>query len=279
MKKYVSNFFDDIAETLFIPLYMRALETLKSEPIINDPIAVKIVEKIEYNFSKYDKGKRSSLGVALRANYFDEKASRFVKNNTRPVIVNLGCGLDTRNYRINVDKNIFFYNLDLPEVIDLREKLIPEKNFNSAIKYENIRASIFESGWMDDLSEKHPGGDFIFIIEGVLMYFQEDYVKVFLSNLGDRFPGAEIHFDVVNKWMIQNSHRHDTVKHTRADFVWGIDNNRLPEEWNQSLKFKNEVLYCDFKEWKRLFFSGFIMKIIPKIKYAGRILEFEIIKH
>ncbi|BAZ18361.1 tetracenomycin C synthesis protein homolog (plasmid) [Calothrix sp. NIES-4071] len=48
-------------ETLLIPLYARYIETRKSEGLITDTASVEIVEKLEYDFSKFDKDKKSAL--------------------------------------------------------------------------------------------------------------------------------------------------------------------------------------------------------------------------
>lgn len=91
-----------------------------------------------------------------------------------PVVVNVGCGLDTRFQRIGGGKAVF-YDMDLPEVIALRRELIPEQPGNAY-----IAASLLETGWMDDLLRRHPDAEFIFIVEGVLMYFYEKQVRSFL---------------------------------------------------------------------------------------------------
>lgn len=67
-----------------------------------------------------------------------------------PVVVNVGCGLDTRFQRIGGGKAVF-YDMDLPEVIALRRELIPEQPGNAY-----IAASLLETGWMDDLLRDTP---------------------------------------------------------------------------------------------------------------------------
>jgi len=43
-----------------------------------------------------------------------------------------------------------------------------------------------------------------------------------LIELAKRFNGAELHFDMFNKWMSKKSSMHDTVSKTNATFKFGI---------------------------------------------------------
>ena len=97
--KVNNNISDNVADTLYIPLAMRCKETKRRNPFFSDPFACDILQKINYDFSKYEKAVRSSVGVALRAEYFDSIAKAFIRENERPVIVHIGCGLDTRFQR------------------------------------------------------------------------------------------------------------------------------------------------------------------------------------
>ena len=90
--------------------------------------------------------------------------------------------MDTRFQRIGNPKAVF-YDLDLPEVMALRRELIPEQPGNVY-----IAASLLETDWMDELCQKHPDAEFIFIVEGVLMYFYEKQVKSFLHHVANVAP-------------------------------------------------------------------------------------------
>ena len=201
---------DTIAETLFIPLYMRSLETIRTDGIISDPAACKLVESLEFNFSRYDKKPMTQIGTAIRIRTFDAAARQFIESHNTPVIVNIGCGLDTRFQRIDTGKGVFV-ELDLPEVISLREKLLPDSKRNPS-----ITSSMFDPKWMEDLQVTFPDADWMFIVEGVMMYFPEEKIKSFLDHLAHFFPSCQLHFDACTAWACKNSHKHETVKLTNA---------------------------------------------------------------
>ena len=127
MNKVVNNLTENVAETLYIPLAMKRKETLRKNAFFQDPYACELLEKIDYDFSKYDKAIRSSVGVAIRSRYFDDQTKAFIEQHDNPVVVHIGCGLDTRFQRLGsaITNKAVFYEVDLPEVMQLRKALLP----------------------------------------------------------------------------------------------------------------------------------------------------------
>jgi methyltransferase (TIGR00027 family) len=185
----------------------------------------------------------SGIGTSIRVHHFDDKVSDFIAKHQQPVVVLIGCGLDTRYQRLSNSKRAVFYELDLPEVIKLRQILLPAK---SNQKY--ISASMLDTEWMDMLASSHPQGNFIFVIEGVLMYFQKNQVKSVICNLASRFSGSEIHFDAVSEWTCKHSKLHDTIKHMNADFIWGLNDAAEIECWNQNIRHRDTLYYMDVEK-------------------------------
>ena len=91
-----------VQETLMLPLWARARETEKHNPIVCDPYARNIVERIDYDFSHIEEGPAADhQGVwAIRAYNFDNIVKEFLAKNSRAVEVNIGAGFDTMFQRI-----------------------------------------------------------------------------------------------------------------------------------------------------------------------------------
>ena len=137
---------------------------------------------------------------------------------------------------------------------------------------------MFDVMWMDELVRKHPEASFLFVIEGVLMYFERGLVKEFIQNIAYRFRNAQLIFDVVSSWMCRNSHRHDTVKKNNAVFRFGCDDDRLMEDWADNLELFSSVGYNNFKEWRRAgLISWLMIKSIPKLRKSSRLLNYKIL--
>ena len=254
------KFKNDIAETLLIPLYMRAKESRRGkEAIVIDPIAQNLVKKIEYDYSKFDNAKMSEIGCAIRCWFFDKKVRDFVMTHINPVIVNVGCGLDARCQRtVEGDKNMSFYSLDLPDTIKLREQYIP-----ACVNERYIASSMFETTWMDEIKETHPTGSFLFVIEGVVMYFEEQQLKSFFDNLCEKFHGAEIWFDAMGSLGVKNQKKHDSIKKVEATFKSSIDDGHTLEVWNPNLKLIDQISPGRFFRSRQTFMMR-LMSLIPQ---------------
>ena len=274
-KKIPNPIKNNIADTLFIPLYMKSNESKRDSSFFYDPAACKMVRQLDYDFSRYDGAVRSSVGVCLRAKYFDDLAAKFIADHPNPVVVNLGCGLDTRFQRLGagITAHAVVYELDLPEVIKLRRKLLPELKNNFYLS-----SSLFDTWWMETLWNKHPLGDFLFIAEGVLMYFDKNEVKRFMAEIARRFSDSEAAFDVTSTWMCRNCHRHETVKYCNAKFKLTLDDDHEVEKWAPNLKLKTVRYYNDFPEWRRCGIVPYwCMRLVPAFKNANRLLHCEIV--
>ena len=203
-----------VMETLLITLYARAKDANSSNPVINDKRALEIVSKIDYDFSKFEHGEMSYYGVIARAKIMDEQAKMFIGEHPDCVIVSIGCGLDTRFFRVD-NGAIQWYNLDFPEVIEQRELF-----FDSHPRITNIAKSALDSSWPQDIDIG--GKPLLLISEGMLMYLKEDEIRQFLHVLTTGFDSFDAHFDLLYKGLVNKAGMHDTLKKTSAQFNWGV---------------------------------------------------------
>ena len=252
-----------VAETLLIPLYMRAKESRRGkDAILKDEMAETLAESIDYDYSKLDGAKLSEVGCMVRGWYFDNAIRWFMAKHQQPIVVNVGCGLDTRYQRIGDDGKTVFYELDLPEVIDLRRKLIPEPAND-----HYLAASLLETDWMNELRQKHPEGEFIFVIEGVLMYFYEKQVRSVVKNIAERFSGGELWFDACGTMMTKHGVKPDSLKDHKAQIRSGINDGHEVERWEPHLVMLEQANYMKFFRSRWGFFFGQVLGRITKLCY------------
>lgn len=190
-----------VAETLLLTLWGRSKHNEEQNPLLLDPMASNIVRRLDYDYSRIDRSLRAlpslwnlefaDLYYVIRAKNFDDALKEFMDRHPRAVVVNIGAGLDTTFYRVG-NGSIRWYDLDLPEVIDLRRRLLPETD-----RCTYIAKSVFDFSWLDDIGEPEDG--LIVLACGVFWYFREDEVKLIMRNLARRFHGAEIVFDGISR--------------------------------------------------------------------------------
>ena len=114
----------NVPETMLITLGAKATETERADALIKDEKAVEMMGKIDYDFSKLKKASFSQSGCCVRARLIDMEAKAFLKDNPDAVVIQLGAGIDARYERLGKPKVGHWYDLDLPEAIELRRKLL-----------------------------------------------------------------------------------------------------------------------------------------------------------
>lgn len=258
-----------ISETALLTLYFKAQETQRSDRLIEDPKAVDILEKLGVDMSRFRDKKMSQVGTIIRTRRFDRETRRILADWERPVVVHLACGLDDRFLRTDSGKGVQV-DLDLPDVMEVRKRFLPPSERNP-----QIGASMFETGWMDELLERYPEHRFAFIMEGVLMYLNEADIEGLFQNLAKRFPGAELHFDAVSTWMVRHSKMHDSLREYGDDvrFTWGLDGLRDIEGWDPALKFV-EVEYYINQELRRWGWAV-LLNLIPGMAKGSKMLRYD----
>jgi O-methyltransferase involved in polyketide biosynthesis len=118
-----------VAETLLITLYLRAMETQRPDALIKDEKAVALVAQMNYDFSRIGLlhlSEANKLVIILRNRELDHCARDFLGHHPEAVVVHIGCGLDSRFERVG-NGQVEWYDLDLPDVIEPRWKLIGDE--------------------------------------------------------------------------------------------------------------------------------------------------------
>jgi len=258
MKKLESAIdLSDLAATSLVTLYCRETESQSNNPILEDKVAVEITQRLNpvlstssvrlyRSLASGKLNKNLSLHIALRARKYDEYTLEFLHRNPQAKIVNLGCGMDTRYFRIN-HPNALFFDLDMPEVIQVKREYIKELD-----NYVMIPCSLLDYRWMDQVLQagRNPS---LFLAEGVFMYLEVGEVKGFVLELQSRFPGSELVCEVVNsRWLskflkplVHRKMQRGAGRGKEAVFRSGISHGREMETWNKGIHFIDEWSYFD----------------------------------
>ncbi|TGR96033.1 class I SAM-dependent methyltransferase, partial [Mesorhizobium sp. M2E.F.Ca.ET.209.01.1.1] len=104
------------------------------------------VKKIDYDFSKLKVDGNLGLGFAIRAATLDAQVEDFLDRNPDAIVLHLGCGLDTRIFRVDPPRSVDWFDVDYPDVIDLRRRLYPPRE-----RYHLIGSSVTEPEWLAEV--------------------------------------------------------------------------------------------------------------------------------
>jgi O-methyltransferase involved in polyketide biosynthesis len=219
MSETTNHNLSDVAKTLLITLYIRAVESQRPDALIKDERAEALVRQLDQESLRKTLALTddfSRVAVILKGREFDRFAQDFLMRHPEAVVVHIGCGLDTRFERVAEGGQVEWYDLDLPEVIDLRRKLVG----GEGVRHHFLACSVLASAWVDTVSA-HRRRPFLFLAEVVFEYFEEEQVKSLVLTLRDHFPGAELVFDACSPFDLWVGNLYYSRSKLSAHFRWG----------------------------------------------------------
>ncbi len=259
-------------ETLLVPLFSKAAGSQRAHPILVDPKAEEILRHIEYDFEDLRIPRQTLITLAMRAKKLDSYVCDYLQRSDDPVVLHLGCGLDSRVLRVGFDRGAW-YDVDYPDVIELRRQF-----YDETADYHMIASSVTERGWLDRVADA--SGPACIVVEGLLMYLHEEEVKRLFLDLQRRLPGSEIVFDAYSRLTAKGANRHPSIKKTGAHIHWGIDDARQIEQWSPGIQMLDEWFFTDSEDIASLGsrdrFLFRTMGMFSMAKRAHRILRFRL---
>ncbi len=233
-----------VAETLLTTLYLRAEESQRPDALIKDEKAVQLVAQLGYDFDRVRQiplNEANKLVLILRSRQFDRCALGFLERHPDAVVVHIGCGLDARFERVAPLNSLAdWFDLDLPDVIELRRVLLG----GDRERYHLLACSVLEDTWLDAVSA-HQGRPFLFLAEGVFMYFAGAQVRRLVCTLSNRFPGAELVFDSYSPLHALRHNLQTSSSRINLQVRWGIWRGQEVERWSDGVRLLDEWTYID----------------------------------
>lgn len=234
-----------VAETLLITLYVRAMESQRPDALIKDDKAIALVREMDYDFSRIKQIKMDEddkVAIILRTREFDCRTRDFLARNPESRVVHIGCGLDSRFERVD-NGQVEWYDLDLPDVIELRRKFLG----GGGQRYHLLGGSAFDAAWVETLSADRQR-PFLFLAEGVFMYFERAQIKSLVLALRDQFPESELVFDAFSPFMVRMNNLRFTLSKFGARYHWGLRHGRDLEQWGDGIRLLDEWFPFDHAE-------------------------------
>jgi len=229
MNETANQNLSDVEKTLLIPLYIRAMESQRPDGLVKDERAEALIRRLDSESLRKTAALTEDSGRAvliLKGREFDRFAQDFLGRNPDAAAVHIGCGLDTRFERVD-DGRVEWYDLDLPDVIELRRKLVG----GEGARHHFLACSVLDNAWLDIVSA-YRQRPFLFLAEGVFMYFEEAQVKSLVLTLRDRFPGAELVFDAFSPFMRWAHNNKVNRTGIGAHLHWALKRPQDLERWS-----------------------------------------------
>jgi O-methyltransferase involved in polyketide biosynthesis len=229
MMKTVNVPFTGMKETLLLTLFTRAMDSRSMCPILGDKKAEEIVQLLAYDFQKLKVPPKESFGGAIRAKMLDICTVEFLADHPDATVLDLGCGLDSRRERVNPPRDVRWFDIDYPDVIELRRHFYTED-----AGYQMIGASLTDPNFLDAVPTDRCA---IIVADGLLPFLTEDEIKHLFRRLTAHFPGGQLAFNSYSKLASRLMVVHPSIKAIGiAPASPGFDDPHEPEKWNPCLK-------------------------------------------
>ena len=203
-----------VPETMLQTVYARAKES-RTRGAIHDAKAEELIDKLDYDFSLADKDAAMHSGVIARTIVLDALTQTYLEKHPGAVVVNIACGLDTRCCRVSGYSH--WYNLDLPETIAVRERIMPESGSVSQIAMSAM------DDWGSLIAEA--GAPALVIIEGLTMYLSQADVQRIFAVIAARFESVTVFVETMNP-MVVKSFKEKSIEGSNAKFTWGVKDGK-----------------------------------------------------
>lgn len=247
-----------VPETMLWPLYNRAAESRRPDAFFRDPWAVDIADRISYDYER-------SFGPpdpshAVRAAVFDGLLRDWLRDHPGGQVVALGEGLETQCRRVD-DGRVRWLSVDLPEAIALRRHFLPDTE-----RHRNLACSALDLRWMDEVAA---GGPVFVTAAGLLMYLPPDEVRRLIAAVAERFPDAELAFDVIPHWFSRLTVRglKKTPHYTVPPMPWALNRDELPQlkAWHPNIAEVHEIPF----EGGRGFIFTVLVRVFRRLPWLG----------
>lgn len=225
-----------VQETLLLTLYARAQDSKAPTPILGDTLAAAVADRITedtgYDFAKLKVKPSLIASTALRAKNLDDVIRQFVTTHPDAVVVDLGCGLDTRMARCAPPAGVDWYDVDFPEVMDLRRRYLPDRA-------HQVATDITAAGWSQVLPDDRPT---MIVAEGVLPFLPGGSFQNVIRRLTTRLQAGELALNGYTRFAAWAMKYEPSIKALGIDAAHGFDDPREPEHWDAGLTLVEEQL-------------------------------------
>ena len=237
-----------VQETLVIPLYGRKMCSQLYPQIYRDETAIRLIDQVDYDFSALEAKAGSAmhrfgfLEVAMRQSDLAWEVRDYLKMHPNAAVVNLGCGLDDTG-RACDNGTCKIYNLDFPDVIAVRDALLP-----AGQRETNIGCDLNDASWFPRIDAS---GGAVFFAAGVFYYFLTEQIRTLICAMAAAFPGSRLVFDAANrsavKLMLKTWIRQAKIQNVGAYFAV-TDAPAELSAWSEKLKVSSRGYMLGYRK-------------------------------
>jgi methyltransferase (TIGR00027 family) len=208
----------DVTDTAFWVAAYRALESERPDALFQDPFALRLTGDQGLQISKRMLGsKYVSWSVVLRTWIIDRFIDQLLAEGV-DTILNLGAGLDSRPYRMNLPPSLRWIEVDFPRIIKLKEERLKNDRPNCKLERFPLDLSQKTDRIKIFLDAAHDSKKTAILTEGVIPYLSNEEVATLANELHSQIPFeywivdyfspklmSVIQKDLLKNWQLKNA--------------------------------------------------------------------------
>jgi len=172
----------NVSDTAFMVAGFRALEAERPQPLFRDPLAWKLAGDHGRKILATIPRRFVGWSVVIRTVIIDAFIHQAIEAGV-DTIINLGAGLDTRPYRMDLPKSLDWIEVDFPHVIELKEARLADEEPRcrlERIKFD-LTDRVSRQKFFADVGAR--AKEVLVLTEGVIPYLSEDDVAALANDL------------------------------------------------------------------------------------------------
>jgi methyltransferase (TIGR00027 family) len=173
----------NISDTAQWVAMYRAIETERPDALFKDPFARRLGgERGQQIYDSVPKRSSPDWAYAMRTYLTDRYVLQEVGSGV-DMVINLAAGLDTRPYRMELPSTLQWIEVDLPEMIDYKERMLADAK--PVCKLERVRLDLADSAARNKLFAQlaSRAKKVMIVSEGLLVYLTREQVEQLAEDL------------------------------------------------------------------------------------------------
>jgi methyltransferase (TIGR00027 family) len=173
----------NVSDTALWVAYFRAMETQRVDALFRDPYAERLAGERGAQIAKaMAEDNKAEWSWVTRTYLFDTFLSRALQDGA-DLVLNLGAGLDSRPYRMELNATLQWVEVDFAEILSYKEGILA--NDRPRCRLARVALDLFDvqgrRALFSALHEQHK--KIVVVSEGLLLYFAPADVAALASDL------------------------------------------------------------------------------------------------
>ena len=237
--------FTGVRVTALLELYLRWLDSKDPHPLLGDPWADQVVQRLDFDFSVFKPLHLGRFPVGLRSAVMDRRITEYLSAHPDAVVLDLGSGFDSRVLRVDPPAGHEWYDVDFPDIVEIADRIYPPH-----AEHGRIGASVVEPEWLAKVPADRP---VIAVADGLFGFLTEDEVRTVLGLVIGHFPQGEIIFNITSTVSKRQRDKRPVPQFTQfgIEEKWWVDDPREVEKLADGLHYVGDDNLLDAQLLKR----------------------------